>query len=251
MRRGARGGGTRLAEASLVEHLFDESDLFADSVADRWITLPQPALTCFELFADVGRWREWLPVVSRVSGGVGTARGGSSDVSMTLVMMKMMLGCRLRFEVDPAAMTVTWESHPSSRFRWSGAVSFEVSSERQAIMRYRVETGFSREVGVAITPPDARSFVDCFRGFVRTVLPALAEGSAPHVLPRAPVPRAGAGLPPPPPPAALLAVSPRRVPAGPAASPLAPARATSVAAAAARPMAGALELSGAALRWLS
>jgi len=169
----------------------------------------------------------------------------------------VMLGCRLRFEVDHVRMTVRWESHASSRFRWSGAVAFEPSGGRACVLRFRIDTSFARDVGLAVPPPDGRSFMECFKLFARGVLPMFAEGSAPHVRPLPPAETAAAvpRRPPPPPPEAMRA-RPAPTP-GPAASPMAASARLAAGAlrlplpAPAVPGAGAMELSDGANKWLT
>jgi len=172
---------------------FDLGRLFpeAETESELVVTILRSARACYELFADVERLPEWLPIIRSARVRQRDEHERAIEVAYMATLDRATVGYRLRYLYSERDLSMSWCTVPESNFHISGAVQFRPLGDKACLMRYHVTADFSAIGGfgdIRFDRQQASAVIAEFRDFMQRTTPAWPESSAPAQAPRA-VPR--------------------------------------------------------------
>jgi uncharacterized membrane protein len=111
--------------------------LSADEESSLTATIPRPAARCFELFCDIRRVPEWLPIIRSAQVRERDARGRAREVAFLARLEGATIGYTLIYSYDERDLAVSWRTIGGSAIDVAGRVQFGPLGERAALISYR------------------------------------------------------------------------------------------------------------------
>jgi ribosome-associated toxin RatA of RatAB toxin-antitoxin module len=141
-----------------------------------WLTvaLPRPADDCYELFCDVERAREWLPVLSSIHVSERDRAGRPARVAFQASLQRASIGYTCTYRYRGEERQVAWSTPQKSSIVVRGMAQFQPIADRACLMTYALEL----KVGKGLPAFADRSYANHpssstlaeFRDFVRRTL---------------------------------------------------------------------------------
>ncbi len=159
-----------------LENLFPESELDSELA----VTVPRPARACYELFADVERLPEWMPMIRSVRVLDRDKFERPGQVTFTATLPRATLTYRLRYFFSERDLSMRWTTLPDSGIRISGCVSFTPLGESACLMRYAIDSDFTSagvELGSTCFDRRPTAIIAEFRDFAQRSIPRWAGDS--------------------------------------------------------------------------
>jgi len=150
------------------------------------LVLPRAARNCYELFADVERWPEWLPGLTSVRTLVRTTHDRACEAALVAHLGGHKLLGRLGIAFSERVLAIGFRSPPEARLQLAGAAQFRPAGDASCMALYRIELRGADPALPSRALPDARALMAAFARFAETLIPRFPEGSAPHERPRDP-----------------------------------------------------------------
>jgi hypothetical protein len=106
-----------------------------------WLTvsLPRPAESCYELFCDVERVPEWLPILASAVVTERDSRGRARRVAFQASLDRATIGYSLTYRYVPEELRVTWSTSPRSSTIVRGLASFQDVAPHACLMTYGLD----------------------------------------------------------------------------------------------------------------
>lgn len=170
---------------------FDIAELFpeADNDSELVVTIPRSARACYELFADVERLPEWLPIIKSAAVRQRDEHERAIEVAYMATHDRSTVGYRLRYIYSERDLSMSWSTVAGSSIQISGSVQFTAMGEKACLMRYHVDADFSVIGGMAQIGrgrQQASAVIAEFRDFMQRKTPVWPESSAPAQAPKPP-----------------------------------------------------------------
>ena len=105
---------------------FDIAELFpeADNDSELVVTIPRSARACYELFADVERLPEWLPIIKSAAVRQRDEHERAIEVAYMATHDRSTVGYRLRYIYSERDLSMSWSTVAGSSIQISGSVQF-------------------------------------------------------------------------------------------------------------------------------
>lgn len=125
---------------------FDIAELFpeADNDSELVVTIPRSARACYELFADVERLPEWLPIIKSAAVRQRDEHERAIEVAYMATHDRSTVGYRLRYIYSERDLSMSWLTVAGSSIQISGSVQFTPMGEKACLMRYHVRRRLQR-----------------------------------------------------------------------------------------------------------
>jgi len=101
-------------------------------------TLTLGANAAYGVFTDAAEIPRWLPIVQSARVVIRDRQGRASRVAFTRKLERGSLGYTLEYRYDPIALSVSWDTLPSSNVILSGEARFVPLSIKACLMLYRL-----------------------------------------------------------------------------------------------------------------
>jgi uncharacterized membrane protein len=110
----------------------------ATSASEVSTTLTLGAHAAYAVFTDTAELPRWLPILQSARVLSRDRAGRAARVAFTRTLERGSLGYTLEYHYDPDALTVAWNTLPTSNVVLSGEARFTPLSTKACLMLYRL-----------------------------------------------------------------------------------------------------------------
>jgi hypothetical protein len=112
-----------------------------DRAPGDWLTvsLPRPAEACYELFCDIERVPEWLPILASAIVTERDPKGRARRVAFQASLQRATIGYSLTYRYVAEELRVTWSTSPRATTVVRGLASFQEVAPRACLMTYGLD----------------------------------------------------------------------------------------------------------------